>query len=486
MLTSASPNRKPGFLTKLAYGFGAAADGTKNNGFEYFLLIFYSQVLGVDALLVGSALLLALFVDAVSDPVVGYWSDNLRTRMGRRHPFMYAVAIPTAFAYYFVWNPPAGLTGNDLFPFLLAMTIIVRILFTFYEVPSSAMVAELSESYDERSSFLSYRYFFAWVGGVTVAIIALRYLLVANERYASGWLNVEGYGQYGLIAAMIIFASMAVSALGTHHYIPHLKSPPQRRGLTIKMIFGEIFETLSNKSFLALFVAALCGFMANGVSASLNYYINGYFWEFTTEQTSVLTISVYFSALMALVIAPMATRILGKKKGAIIVGFIAFTVAPLLPMLRLLGFMPPNGSDLLFNIVLFVTIFDVALIITAQILMASMIADVVEQSELKTGRRSEGIFFAGISFIRKMARGSGIMIATVVLSIAEITRQMNPGDIAPESIWKLGAYYAFGIFSLWMLMILFLFFYRINREDHEANLQALKQRAAETALEMPK
>ena len=102
------------------------------------------------------------------------------------------------------------------------------------------------------------------------------------------------------------------------------------------------------------------------------------------------------------------SKTLGKKRGAIIVGAIAFTVEPKPVILRLLGLMPPNGSELLFNIILVVTMLDVALIIAYQILSSSMIADIVEENELKTGRRSEGIFFAGISFMRKLARGSGL------------------------------------------------------------------------------
>ncbi|MEO0587462.1 MAG: MFS transporter [Planctomycetota bacterium] len=86
---TAQTARKPGVWTKLAYGFGAVGDGVKNNGFEYFLLLYYGQVLGVDFALVGAALLIAMIVDGFTDPIVGYWSDNLRTRFGRRHPFMY-------------------------------------------------------------------------------------------------------------------------------------------------------------------------------------------------------------------------------------------------------------------------------------------------------------------------------------------------------------------------------------------------------------
>ena len=145
--------RKAGIWTKLAYGSGAAANGIKNNGFEYFLLFYYSQVLGVDSALVGATLMIAMFVDGISDPIVGYWSDNLKTRLGRRHPFMYASIIPVAVAYIFAWNPPEGMTGNALFPYLLMITILVRIAYTFYEVPSSALVAELTDDYDERTSF---------------------------------------------------------------------------------------------------------------------------------------------------------------------------------------------------------------------------------------------------------------------------------------------------------------------------------------------
>ena len=73
-------HKAPGFLTRLAYGVGGAAGGIKNNGFEYVLLLFYSQVLGLSAVLVAAALWIALLIDAVFDPIVGYWSDNLRTK----------------------------------------------------------------------------------------------------------------------------------------------------------------------------------------------------------------------------------------------------------------------------------------------------------------------------------------------------------------------------------------------------------------------
>ncbi|RYY95545.1 MAG: sugar transporter, partial [Alphaproteobacteria bacterium] len=90
----------PSLKTKLAYGLGSAAFGVKDQGFGFFLLIFYSQVVGVDAPMVGLALTIALVIDAFADLIVGYWSDNFRSRFGRRHLFMYASAVPVAVSYF--------------------------------------------------------------------------------------------------------------------------------------------------------------------------------------------------------------------------------------------------------------------------------------------------------------------------------------------------------------------------------------------------
>ena len=137
----AAASGAPSLWTKFAYGFGSVAYGVKDNGFNYFLLLFYSQVIGVDARLVGLAITTALVLDAFAHPIVGYWSDNLRSRWGRRHPFMYAAAIPVAATYFLLWNPPAGWPPEQLFLYLLVMAVLIRQFINFYETPSSAGTA---------------------------------------------------------------------------------------------------------------------------------------------------------------------------------------------------------------------------------------------------------------------------------------------------------------------------------------------------------
>ncbi len=468
--------KKPSLFTRVSFGIGGAADGIKNNGFDYALLFFYSNIMGVDAALVGVALLIALVIDAVSDPVVGYWSDNARTKFGRRHPFIYAALIPTALVYFLTWNPPEGLTGNDLFPWLVATTIGVRVAFTFYDVPSSALAAELTQDYDERTSLMALRYFFGWFGGLTIQILLFRFLLVPTEEIPVGVFNVEGWNTYGTIAAACILTAVFICAAGTHSYIPHLKAAPPARNLTIRKIFAEIFETVSNPSFRALFLATLCGLIATGISATLNQYINTIFWEFDNTQIANLTMGVYISAVLALIIAPLIGKTFGKKRGAITMGILAFSIAPLPVFLRLFGLLPPNGSDALFIIIISITVFDLALIIATQMLLGSMVADIVEDSELQTGRRSEGIFFAGISFIRKLSQGAGVITASMVLAVSGLSRGGGAAAATEESVRTLGWGYGLSLITAWTLMLICISFYRISRESHADNLVQLRAR----------
>ena len=101
--------------TIYTYGVGAIGVGIKNNLLGTWILLYYNQVLGLDAYLVTIALAIALVFDAISDPLVGIWSDRVRSRWGRRHPFMYVAVIPFALSYYFILADPGDIAKTDLF-----------------------------------------------------------------------------------------------------------------------------------------------------------------------------------------------------------------------------------------------------------------------------------------------------------------------------------------------------------------------------------
>lgn len=465
----------PTLWTKLAYGFGSVAFGVKDNGFNYFLLLFYSQVVGLDPRLVGLAITIALIIDAINDPLIGYWSDNVRTRWGRRHPFMYAAAIPVAATYFLLWNPPEGWSKEALFWYLLGLAVMIRVFITYFETPSSALAPELTSDYVQRSSLLSYRYYFGWTGGNLMSVLMFMALFPAFATAAipNGQFNPEAYRVYGLIASGMIFAGIMVSALGTHARIAYLPPLPPARKLRLAGAFREIFETVGNRSFGALFLAALLGAVATGLSAALAFYFGPYFWGFTAQQVGWTAFVVFGSAVIGSWLAPIVTRRFGKKRGAITIGLIAFIGSPTPIVLRLLGLLPPNGDPMIFWLVMVTNLIDVGLIICFQILSSSMLADLVEQAELKTGRRSEGVFFSAVTFVRKSVQGLGVIAAGFVLAAAKFPTGADPAHVPADALWRLGALYVPAILSLWMAMVAVMSTYKLSREDHEENVRRL-------------
>ena len=464
--------------TKLFYGFGSVAFGVKDQGFAIFLLLYYNQVLGLPEALVGLGIMIALITDAFVDPLIGYVSDHLHSRWGRRHPFMYAAALPVAVSYYCLWSPPAQLSVPQLLAYFAVMAVLVRVLIAFYEIPSSSLVAELTDHYDERTSILSYRFFFGWWGGLTMSILAYSVFLSPDAAHPVGVLNPAGYRNYGLAAAVIMAAAILISAIGTHSYIPQLRQPPSHRRLGLRGMLFELRETLANRSFLGLFGAAIFGGMAVGLTAALTLYFNTYFWELTSAQMSVLVVLNFVSAAIAFAFTPRLSVRFGKKRAAIWASVAGLVLGPLGVVLRLLDLFPANGTALLLPALAVLTTIVVTLFIVSTTLLASMLADVVEDSEVGTGRRSEGVFFAANAFVQKSVSGIGIFSSTVLLSLIGFPRNAQPGAVDPAVVRNLGLVYVPGIVVLYVIAIGCLFAYRISRATHEANLQRLGRGAA--------
>ena len=473
MATTAALPDKPSVGLKLAHGFGAAAFGIKNNGFDYFLLLFYGTVIGLEPGLVGLAIFIALAFDALSDPLVGYWSDNFRSKLGRRQPFMYAAALPVALSYFALWYPPDwGQTG--LFIYLTGLAVLIRTFITFYETPSSALIPELTSDYEERTSLQSYRLLFGWVGGSLMSIIMFGALMTGE----AGMMDPDAYATYGIIGSALMLAAILISAIGTHHRIPYLHRPETiGTKFGVSRIFREMAETLSEKSFIALFFTTVLFAIASGISAALSFLMLRYFWGFDEFQLFIWTSAVLVSAVLGFLAAPWSVRKLGKKRAVIVLGLLAFTIQPAPVLLRLAGWMPENGDPILFPLVLTVNVIDLALIIATQAVAYSMIADLVESNQLRTGRRSEGVYYAATTFTRKVTQGIGVAAAGAMLSFVAFPDSAEPGTVSDDTLWQLGALYAPSLLLLYLGALYCISRYRIDKSGHEENLRRLAEKS---------
>jgi GPH family glycoside/pentoside/hexuronide:cation symporter len=466
--------------TRLFYGFGSIAFGIKDNGFQTILLLFYNQVIGLPGQLVGGAILIALVFDAFLDPIVGEISDNIRTRWGRRHPFMYASALPVAVSYLLLWNPPRWSHGA-LFVYLIVVAIVVRIFITLYEIPSSALAPELTADYDERTVFLGYRMFFSWFGGLGMYMLAFSVFLVPDATHPVGQLNPAGYRNYGITAAILMFGAILISAIGTHRHIRHFRVRPRRR-MGAAQILKEMASSLRNRSFVVLTIAGIFFNSATGLVFALGVYFNTYFWSLKSIQIFYLACGTLAAAALAFGVALPLSRRFGKKYSAMALFAFGLTIGVVPLSLRLAGLFVPNGSPWLVPALAAFNILSMTMSIACAILLGSMLADVVEDSERVTGRRSEGLFFAASSFMQKSASGLGLLLSGLILAVAHFPAKANPGSVDPHIVRNLALVYLPSIVLLYAISIVIVGFYRITRENHEENLRHL---AEEVALASP-
>ena len=466
------PRPRIGLGYRLFYGSGSLAFGAKDNGLQTFLLLFYSQALQLPPAWVSATIAIVMVVDAFIDPIIGQTSDNLRSSWGRRHPFMYAAAIPVALTYMALWNPP-HLPPVLLTLYMAAILIVCRTFISCYEIPSSAMVAELTDDYHTRTTLLSIRYVFAWAGGLGMYLLAYRVFLV-NPDHTVNVLNVAGYGHYGMTAAVLMVVSIFVSAMGTHRLIPWLRKPPEERRNVVQL-FGDMISTLQHRSFLMMLGVGLFSAMGQGLGFTLNAYILNFFWRLSSGQIQFLILQTVISSILSTFVAAIVSRRIGKKYAAICLMSLSVLIGALPMTLRLLGLFPENGSPMLVPAIFTFGCVSGPMGIAASILISSMIADVVEDSELKTGKRSEGLFFSASAFVSKAVSGAGILSAGLILSLIHFPVGARPDQVDASVLHNLALLYIPSTIGLYAIAVTFMCFYGISKATHEENLRKLAE-----------
>ena len=464
--------------SRLSFGIGSIAYGVKDNGFATFLLLFYNQVIGLPAASVGLAIMAALVVEAFGDALVGYVSDHTRGRWGRRHPWMYASALPVAIGWLLLWNPPAWSQGALLL-YVFGSALLVRVALSMFEIPGAALGPELSSDYDERTRLFSYRYLFGWGGGLAMLALAYGVFLVPDATHPVGTLNADGYARMAAVAALVMATSILISAIGLHPEIPNLPQVP-RSDETLGEHLRDFGRTVWNRGFLWLMAAGVFAYTAQGISFALSLYMYQFVWVFRAGDYNYLSIALMAGALGAFFLAPGLTRGGDKARSAMALSVSAGVLLTLPYLLRYAGVFPDPGSPLLLPILLTIFAVNTACGVSAFILGAAMLSDVVEDSEVRTGKRSEGVFFAGGFFVQKLVGGLGIFVAGQILAFARFPDGAKPGQVAIAAIDRLTIVFVVLELLFYGLAALCYARFPFGRAEHDARLaRALIPRSAE-------
>jgi glycoside/pentoside/hexuronide:cation symporter, GPH family len=469
---------------KLGNGFGSVAYGVKDNGFTVLLLLFYNQVLGLDAATVGFILLLALLGDALIDPLVGYWSDKTHSRWGKRHPWMYAAILPMAAAWIMLWHPP-GVEGQMLYLYLLLFAFLMRAAVSCYEIPALSVVPALTADYDERTSITRWRYLFAWAGGLTMLLLAFAVFLVPSADYPVGQLNKDGYQLYGWVGAAMMVAATSIGALTTHKRLARMADTVPTH-LPLGETLREIRKTLANRAYLILLGSSLFSFVTQGVAFSLTTYLLTYFWEMPQEGFLAYSLTLFVGVIGSFLLVGALQARMEKRTGAALLGSLSLVITLLPYLLRAGGLFPENGDAALIPTLFTLVTISNALAVAAMMLGQSMAADVIEDSQARTGKREEGLFFSGYFFVQKCSHGLGIFISGSIISISGLPAKAVPGQVAAPVLETLWILYIAVLAVLSLCSIYLISKFPITRAQHQARLAELADaQLAKKGIEAP-
>lgn len=469
-MTATASARVP-LATKLYYGAGAIAYGIKDNGFATFLLIFYNQVVGLPSVTVGLVIAVALVFDAMIDPLLGVLSDRTRTRWGRRHPWLYVSALPIAVSWMLLWHPPQG-TQNQMLGWLFATAIFARAALATNEVPSLALAPELTRDYHERTSVLRYRYLFGWIGGLGFLMLAYGWFLNPPRGSQTGPLALVGYGNWGTAGAIAIGLSVLVSAIGTHRFVVS-RATRAVEMQSFAQTIAAIRQTLANRAFLVLMLGGVLMYTAQGINFALSNYLLGFVWQLQPGQFLLYSMALFVGVVIAFLVVTPIGRAFGKPRAAALMLVSAATCLVTPYLLHVARLFPEPGSPALLPVFLSFCVVTIAMGVCAFITGSSMMSDVVEAAEEKTGRREEGLFFAGALFMQKCSGGIGILVTSLIIAAAQFPAKAVVGQVPDDVLDRLILIFCAAYWSLSCLAAVVTLRFPFGRVEHEARLAKL-------------
>jgi glycoside/pentoside/hexuronide:cation symporter, GPH family len=471
---------KVSWQTAVVYSLGAIGSAAKSVPLTTILMLYYNQVIGLSAVTVSSVLMVSLILDAMFDPAIGHVSDNCRSRWGRRLPFMYASVLPVSVLFVMLWLPPSGWPGWALAIYLGTCVIGIRFFDTFFELPHAALIPELTSDYNERTRLFTYRMLFESVGGIAIMGLAYNVFMKENPDGSGGLLSRQGYPAFAWFTGSLIMITLLGCSLALHRRLVR-QTPPAPRKITVSGHLQEIAKTLGNWSVGVLATAAVFIAIGSGIGSVLNIYWLIYFYKFTQFQMTMLALPVMLGMLLT-VTTPITAKRLGKRNAAIALLWLYGLVASVPLLARLLDVIP-SASPLLFAMVAVQSALGAATMAMVLIMIASMISDLVEEAEVRTGRRSEGLLLAANNLVRKAMQGLGTLGAGLILWAVSFPQGVERADVPMDVMLHMGwLYLAVGL-TLIILATGALRFYRYDRSNHEANLRVLEARASHTSVE---
>jgi len=395
---------------KIAYGLGDTASNIIFQTVMMFLLLFYTDVVGLSPGVVGTMFLLVRLIDAVTDPIMGNIADKTRTKWGQFRPYLLWLALPFALISILAFTTP-DLTGNNKIIYAFVTYILLMITYTAINIPYCGLGGVITADAKERVTVQSYRFVFGMLGGVIVAAATMPMVQwLGGGDTAKGYqLTMVAMSSLGVVLFLLCF-------LGTKERV----KPPENQQTSMKDNLQSLWK---NDQWRILCVASFYLLSGQVLRLTLAVYYVKYFLGREDLITSFLTLGVVASMIGCAVAQPLAKRVCKIK------AYIALQI--LSAVICLFSFLI-SPDQIILAFVAFIA-WKFFLDMASPLLWAKM-ADTIDYGHDKTGIRVTGLVYSGVIFFIKLGIAIGGALAGWLLTFYGYQADIEQSDTTKQGL----------------------------------------------------
>lgn len=460
------------YRVKLMYAVGDIANSIKVVTFGLYSLFFATVVMGLPGTLVGVIGFFAILWDALIDPLIGHITDGAQDH-SRRYTFMLIGALTMGVGYWAFFSPPRNLPIPMLFAWLLAASLIARGGNSMFTVPYYAVGASLSTDYNERTSIAGLRGLMGAIGTGLAASLSFVVFFPDKVPGMDPKLNYAGYVWMGLIFGFAMTAVALISIAGTL---------PLRRRISLGVVksqqppgqfFRSMSEAVRNPSFRIILMSYSLIVIGLALSGTLLLHYLSYYVEVSGSAAVSSTQAAFFAG-------GLAGTLLWLRVSARFDKHKLYIFSTVVTSVLMAGAMPLFGKGHLFGTG------DVRPLLIGYgltgffncilwFIPASMLADVADEAELTSGRRSDGALFGLFSLGQQIATGIAIMLAGVLL---DRFAGLVPGNAqqSESTAYRIGVLYGIVPAALFVCAAILMLRYSLTRSRIESIQAELRER----------
>lgn len=387
--------------TSLAYGVGGLGEGIGYNFFFGFFLFFLTNVAGVSPAMAGTISMIAVFWDAISDPLIGYLSDKSKNPKGRRRPFLFKGSIVLGVAVFLLFvDMPISPVMKVVYYVLI--NIVYWAALTSCVIPHTSLGGELTNDFEKRTSIRAYQTFFMNIG----AGIALSATLMIVAFFSRFFEATGAWAATGAVFGGIVFLAYFICYLNTRGKEPD--NPNLEEHLCKAQspnFFGEYRQILLNKPLRYILALDFAVNFVLGIAVSVRVYLYTYTFAFSETQSSLLMLVYSLVIVVGVLVANQVAKRLGKKTtmvcGSILyaAGFLLVYIAPATPLFVGLGLVLEGLGNCTFWMLLYSFAYDVSVV-----------------EEYHRGKDSQGVIVSFIGLVMKFGNAIGMWLCGLGLA----------------------------------------------------------------------